>query len=406
MNKQSIPTFSLARQVKNLRPQLMAALEKVLDSQMFIGGTFIQEFEKQVATYLGVKHVISCNSGTDALWMALDALKITKNDIVLTTPFSFIASSSEIVAHGGHPVFIDIQPDTFNIDPALLADWLEKNATKNGTSTVHRQTGFPIVGIIPVDIFGQPADHDALKAVADEWNLWIIQDCAQSFGAELDGKKAGTLGNIGAFSCYPTKNFGAFGDAGFCVTNDPILADRLLQIRNHGRKANYEYEGMGINSRLDAFQAVVLLEKLPLLDSMNARRAQIAQRYNTALADVPFIKVPVQKIGTHVYHQYSMLVETSYRQVLEKHLLSLGVQTRIFYPESLPMIKFLRTNPELATACPVSEQTTQNILSLPMWPELTDSEVDYVIECVKSMPYASTIKPLMGSEQQVSQGAL
>lgn len=403
MSKQTIPTFSLSRQVENLRPEFMAALETVLDSQNFIGGPFIQTFEKAIAEYLKVKYVISCNSGTDALWMALHALKLPQNGIVLTTPFSFIASSSEIVAHGGNPVFIDIQKDTYNIDPTLLAQWLEKNTVKRNGKTVHQQTGFDVVGIVPVDIFGQPADLAALKALADEWNLWIIQDCAQSFGAEIDGHKAGTLGDIGTFSFYPTKNFGAFGDAGCCVTNDPVLAERLLTVRNHGRKANYEYEGLGINSRLDAFQAVILSQKLPLLDGMNTRRGQIAERYTRALADVPFITTPEQKVGLHVFHQYSVLVQDSYRDVLEKHLAGLGVQTRIFYPEPLPAIAYLRTNPALSTACPITDMTTRNILALPMWPELTDSEVDYVISCVKSMPYSATCST---QKSQSVQGAL
>lgn len=391
MTLQSIPTFSLARQVKQLRPQLLNALQKVLDSQQFIGGAYIEQFEKQLAAYLGVKHVISCNSGTDALWMALHALQLAKDDIVLTTPFSFIASASEIVALGGHPVFIDIEQDTFNISPKLLADWLGKHAIIKDGRAYHRATNFPIVGIVPVDIFGQSADYKALKAIAKTWNLWIVEDCAQAIGAEFDGQKAGTFGDIGTFSFYPTKNLGAFGDAGCCVTNDPVLAERLLQLRNHGRTQNYEYKGMGINSRLDAFQAVILSEKLPHLDGINARRRAIAQRYNMAFAHVPFIQVPEQCSGVHVYHQYSILVADGYRQKLEQHLSTHGIQTRIFYPQALPEIAFLRTHPALETLCPVAQSTSQNILSLPMWPELTDAEVDYVISCVKSMSYQPAV---------------
>ncbi len=409
MNKQSVPAFSLARQVKNLRPQLLARLEKVLDTQQFIGGGFIEAFEKQLAAYLNVKYVISCNSGTDALWMALHALQTPSNvpqpapsrmgqqdKIILTTPFSFIASSSEIASHGGLPVFIDIEPETFNINPVLLEQWLQQNAEMIDGNAVHRATKMPIVGLLPVDLFGQCADYDKLSVIVKKWNLWIVEDCAQALGAEYNGKKAGTLGTIGTFSFYPTKNLGAFGDAGCCVTNDPVLAERLLQLRNHGRKTGYDYISLGINSRMDAFQAAILAEKLPHLDGFNESRRAIADRYNQALSQLPFVKVPRTLVGTHVYHQYCILVEdaagNSYRGQLEQHLANSGIQTRIFYPKSLPEISFLSPHAELTTACPISDRAVNNILALPMWPELEDGEVDYVIECVKSMNFVPVNK--------------
>ena len=202
--KQTIPTFSMARQTKALRPQLMDALQNIVDTQQFIGGVHVDTFEKNLAAYLGVQYAIACNSGTDALWMALFALNV-KESIVLTTPFSFIASSSEIVSHGAHPVFIDIEPDTFNIDPVLLAEWLKKNAVMKDGKAVHQATGLHISGIIPVDLFGQCADYEKLHAIAEQWNLWIIEDTAQALGASIKNQKAGTLGDIGAISFYPTK---------------------------------------------------------------------------------------------------------------------------------------------------------------------------------------------------------
>ena len=209
MKKLSIPAFSLGRQISQNKNALLSAFEQVIDQQAFIGGHFVNQFEQQLATYLESTFVIGCNSGTDALWMALHALRIPKNGIVLTTPFSFIASSTEIVAHGGHPVFIDIEHDTFNINPQLLAAWLEKNAYVEGKTAIHKATGFPIVGIIPVDLFGQCADYRLLHDVAETWSLWIIEDTAQAIGATYGEKKAGTLGTIGAFSFYP-KNKNAF----------------------------------------------------------------------------------------------------------------------------------------------------------------------------------------------------
>jgi len=402
MSKQTIPFFSLARQVKNSGAEFKSAIEKVIECQQFIGGPFVEKFEKALSSYLDVHHAISCNSGTDALWMALKALDLKKDSIVLTTPFSFIASSSEIVAHEAHPVFIDIDEQTFNLSPSKLRTWLEQNATlKQGVAT-HNKTGLPIAGMVAVDIFGQTADYNGLQEVAKEWNLWTVADCAQSIGASLDGKKAGTFGTISTFSFYPTKNLGAWGDAGCCTTNDPFLAEKLLQLRNHGRKTHYDYLGQGINSRMDSIQAALLTQKLTYADQYNSRRREIAAMYDEALASLPFVKTPEALTGEHVYHQYSIQVvnETgiSMREELEKHLLDRGVQTRIFYPKVLPEITFLNTHPELQTEYPVAQQLTQTILALPIWPELEDSEVQYVIDSIKSMPYHATAEAAQGVE--------
>ncbi len=388
MKRHSIPAFSLSRQIEQHKTALLGALEQVLDKQAFVGGAFVQAFEQQLAAYLGSEFVIGCNSGTDALWMALHALRVPKNGIVLTTPFSFIASSSEIATFGAHPVFIDIEQDTFNISPQLLAAWLEKNAYCEGKTAIHKATGFPIVGIIPVDLFGQCADYRILQEIAETWNLWIIEDTAQAIGATFGEKKAGTLGTIGAFSFYPTKNLGAFGDAGACVTNDPILAERLLQVRQHGRKATgYDYEAFGINSRLDAMQAVVLSQRLPLLEGFNDRRRAIAQIYSSMLDGILGLQLPREIAGHHVFHQYTVLVDdskgVSLRNELEKYLAGIGIQARIFYPQSLQQISFLNTNAMLATACPVATKVAASCLSLPMWPEMTDEEVLAVCDAVR-----------------------
>jgi len=395
IKKTSVPFFSLERQTKNINAQLKTAIANVVDSQQFVGGAFVENFEKKLASYLDVNHVISCNSGTDALWMALKALDIQKNDLVLTTPFSFIASSSEIANHGAHPVFIDIDKDSFNVSAHKMQLWLQANAIMKNGQAVHTKTGLPIVGMVAVDIFGQVADYDALTIIAKEWNLWIIADCAQSIGAELNGKKTGTFGTIAAFSFYPTKNLGAFGDAGCCTTNDPILAEKLLQIRNHGRKSHYDYLDLGINSRLDAIQAAVLTEKLAYLTQYNNSRRDIAAHYNQKLAGIPFIKLPKNTHGHHVYHQYAIQVVdnngVSLRNELEKYLLDCGVPTRIFYPKSLPDISFLSLNPALKTETPCSTHLVDTVLALPVWPELEQNEIDHVIASIKSFaPIAVT----------------
>jgi len=403
-HKKFVPFFSLERQTKNINAQLKTAIANVVDSQQFVGGAFVENFEKKLASYLGVNHVISCNSGTDALWMALKALDIQKNDLVLTTPFSFIASSSEIANHGAHPVFIDIDERSFNVSARAMQLWLQENAIKKNGQTFHKNTNFPVVGIVAVDIFGQIADYDALNVIAKEWNLWIIADCAQSIGAELHDKKTGTFGTISAFSFYPTKNLGAFGDAGCCTTNDPILAEKLLQIRNHGRKSHYDYLDLGINSRLDGIQASVLTEKLAYIDSYNNARRAIAAQYNQKLAGLSFVKLPQNTTGHHVYHQYAIQVVDangiSLRNELEKHLLECGVPTRIFYPKSLPDINFLSLNPALKTDTPCSTNLVNTVLALPVWPELEQHEIDHVIESIKSFQYLAVNK---NNQTQVQQ---
>ncbi|MFH1253896.1 MAG: DegT/DnrJ/EryC1/StrS family aminotransferase [bacterium] len=389
MSKQNITFFSLARQVKNLETQIKLAIDSVLQSQQFIGGNFVTQFEEKMAKHLGVKHVISCNSGTDALWIAVKALGTQPDSIVLTTPFSFIASSSEIAAHRAHPVFIDVDPKTLNICPNNLRNWLQKNAEIKNGKTVHKKTGQLIEGIVAVDIFGQCADYDPIKQIANEWNLWIIEDTAQSIGAEYKGLKAGTIGNVGCFSFYPTKNLGAYGDGGCCATNDSELAEKILRLRNHGRKSHYNYEELGINSRLDAMQAAVLNVKLDYIDQWNARRQEIAAMYEKGLYGINFIKIPKAILGKHVYHQYSIQIADTNglitRDMVEKYLAENGVQTRIFYPQSLNRIPFLNTRKEIFEECPVSIKLESTILALPIWPEMENTEVQYVIETIKNM---------------------
>lgn len=394
MKNQVVPFFSLEKQTQNIKSACMAAFEKILDTQHFIGGASIAAIEKELAEYLNVKHVISCNSGTDALWIAVHALNVQKNDIVLTTPFSFIASASELIPHGAHPVFIDVHPATYNIDPVLVRRWLTTYTHRVGTRTIHTATGFPVVGMIPVHLFGQCADMEALLAIAQEFNLWTIEDTAQAIGSTFNNQYAGTMGTIGTFSFYPTKNLGAFGDAGCMVTNDDALAESLLRLRNHGRKSHYHYEGYGLNSRLDAVQAEVLRIKLGHIDEYNARRRAIAARYYAGLHDVPYIQTPAEIHGVHTYHQYSIVIKPEAcdmsRDTFAQYLESQGVGTRVFYPEPLPAIEYLRTSQALQTSIPITNFLTSNILALPIWPEMSDAHVDHVINAIRALPITAT----------------
>jgi dTDP-4-amino-4,6-dideoxygalactose transaminase len=372
----SIPFFSLKRQWKQLKPKLAPIIERVFDSQCLIGGKEVELFEKSFAEYLNVKHVISCNSGTDALWLALKGLKIKENEIVLTTPFSFIASSSEIVAHNAHPVFIDIDEKTYNISPYHLEKWLTSNAIIDNGKALHKKLKLPISGILAVNIFGQCADYDRIKEIAKKWNLWIIEDAAQSVGSNVQNNKSGTFGDIATFSFYPTKNLGALGDAGAVCTNNDDLAKRVLSLRNHGRFSKYEYLEYGINSRMDAIQAAVLKEKLTLIDSWNERRRTIASKYTKAISSYDFIQQPHEEIGYHSYHQYCIrsTKRLEIQQYLEKNLIG----SNIFYPQPLNTIPFLQTHKELNNPCPIAHKVSQEIFSLPIWPELTDQEVDSI----------------------------
>jgi dTDP-4-amino-4,6-dideoxygalactose transaminase len=382
--KKTIPFFSLSRQCSNLKKTLEPKLKRLYDRNKFVGGPYVSDFENAFARYIDSFHAISCNSGTDALWLALKAVDIRSQSIVITTPFSFIASSSEIVAHNAYPIFIDVD-GSYNISPKKIESWLKINGTIRNNQTFHKKTNLPIEGIVTVDLFGQCSDYKQIKSIAKEWNLWIIEDACQAIGAHINGKKAGTFGDISCFSLYPTKNLGVYGDGGVITTNNPIFAEKLLKLRNHGRTSNYEYEFLGINSRLDAIQALIAAEKLQLLDKSIDRRRAIAHTYSKRFLQLPHIKVPTENVGHHVYNQYCVEVtgDIVNRDFLRKHLEEHGVGTNIFYPKALNEIPFLQPPSELATKTPVAKKLTNTILALPIWPELTDKEVIYICDCVE-----------------------
>lgn len=384
MKLRTIPFFSLEKQTKNLEAAITKRFSSLLASQQFIGGLIIEEFEKQLAIYLKTNYAISCNSGTDAIWLALKALNVQKNAIILTTPFSFIASASEILKFEAHPVFIDIDQASLTISPIALQTWLEINTVKKNNATIHRTTGMPISGIIAVDLFGLCADYAALKTIAAEWNLWIIEDACQAIGSRIGNSMAGTLGDVAAISFYPTKNLGAFGDAGACSTNRPDLAEQILKLRNHGRKTHYDYEELGINSRMDCIQAEVLSEKLKHLDSFNSQRRSIAAYYNSRLAHLSGISTPQENMSFHVYHQYEIRFTTKeLRDKCMDFLQERSIGTRVFYPMLLSAIPFLQTHPALTTVTPIAQKTVDTILCLPIWPELSQEDTAYVCDAIE-----------------------
>lgn len=353
---------------------MSAAVLEVLASGRYIGGTSVEQFEQEFGHYIGVTETIACNSGTDALFLALRALNIGPGDEVITTPFTFIATAEMISAVGATPVFVDIDAQTFNLDLEQIP-----NAITEKTKA-----------ILPVHLFGQPVDMTQLMAIAQAHHLAVIEDCAQSTGALWQGQKVGSIGHIGCFSFFPTKNLGACGDGGAVTTNDPALARQIRIIKEHGQSARYLSDTVGINSRLDAVQAAILRIKLRYLDTWNQQRRQLANRYQQLLQPIPKIITP-QEIpgGRSAWNQYTIRVESTpdtqpqQRDSLRNYLQQQGIGSMIYYPIPLhqqPIYQNLGYQPG---QLPVVERICQEVLSLPLFPELSSQQQDQVIYAIK-----------------------
>ncbi len=371
----SVPAFDIQHQYATIAAEVSAAVLEVLTSGRYIGGPVVESFEQQFAAYHGNNHCIACNSGTDALYLALRALEIGTGDEVITTPFTFVATAEVISAVGATPIFVDIDSNTFNIDLQQVAAAITPK-TK---------------AIIPVHLFGQPVDMTALMAIAKSHNLAVIEDCAQATGATWDNQKVGSIGDIGCFSFYPTKNLGGCGDGGAITTNDPQLAAELRILKEHGQKNRYYYEEIGINSRLDSLQAAILQIKLRYLDTWNHQRRAIAAYYQQFLSQITDIVVP-QEIpgGLSVWNQYTIRISSTegimrpnYRDWVRSQLQERGVNSMVYYPHPLhlqPVYQYLGYQPG---QLPVAELVCNQVLSLPMFPELTQLQQDQVIYAVK-----------------------
>lgn len=328
----------------------------------------VASFEQQFAAYTGVTECVACNSGTDALFLALKAFKIGAGDEVITTPFTFIATAEVISAVGAKPVFVDINATTFNLD-------VEQVATAITSKTK---------AVIPVHLFGQPVNMAALMDVAEAHNLVVIEDCAQSTGANWAGQKVGSLGHIGCFSFYPTKNLGACGDGGAITTNDPEIAAQLRVLKEHGQKNRYYYEEIGVNSRLDAIQAAILQIKLRYLDTWNNQRRKVAVRYHQLLNQVSGMITPQELAGgLGVWNQYTIRVLDHKRDLIHSQLQERGVNTMIYYPRPLHLQPVYENLGYKEGQLPVAEQASQEVLSLPMFPELSEEQQDQVIYNLK-----------------------
>ena len=358
-----VPLLDLKAQYATIRDAVRAAVDGVMDAQYFILGPEVQALEEEVAAYVGAKHAIGCASGTDALLLALMALGVGDGDEVITTPFTFFATGGSIWRTGARPVFVDIEPDTFNIDPAAV-----KAAITPSTKA-----------IMPVHLFGQCGEMDAIRKAAGD--IPIIEDAAQALSAEYKGTKAGTLGTIGCFSFFPSKNLGGFGDGGMMTTEDDALADKLRQLRVHGAERKYYHKMIGFNSRLDALQAAILRVKLPHLDAWSDGRAANAARHNTLLDGAKVVAPVARPHCRHVYNQYTIRVEN--RDGLMARLKERDIGCAIYYPVPLHLQECFASLGYGEGDLPVSEKAAAEVISIPVYPELTDEMAQYVADTIR-----------------------
>lgn len=358
-----IPMVDLKEQYHSLKAEIDAALQEVLENTHFILGPNVRQFEEEAAAYLGAAHAVSCASGTDALHLALRAAGIGPGDEVILPAFTFIATAEAVSYTGATPVFVDIDPRTFNMDPQRVADAVTARTR----------------ALLPVHLFGQPADLPALQAIARRHDLVIIEDCAQSFGARRDGIMTGTAGLAGCHSFFPSKNLGAYGDGGMITTGSETMAERLRQLRNHGSTRRYHHDFVGYNSRLDEIQAAILRIKLRRIDDYNEGRRRAAHQYTELLHDV--VETPYEDpAGTHVFHQYTIL--TDRREAIQEALAEAGIASAVYYPIPLHRQAVYRE------ACrdvhlPVTESVCERCLSLPIYPELPPDTVEHIAQVVR-----------------------
>jgi dTDP-4-amino-4,6-dideoxygalactose transaminase len=372
--------LDFSRQYQPIRAEIIAAMERVCDGQHFILGEEVGQFEAAVASLCGVAHGIGCASGTDALWLAMAAAEIGPGDAVLTTPFTFFSTVSSIVRSGAQPLLTDIDPGTYNLDAVQVAATV-KNLPKDTR----------VRAILPVHLYGQCADWDAFSRLKKEFGLLLIEDAAQAFGANWSGRPAGSLGDVAAFSFYPTKNLSACGDAGLVTTRHAHFADRIRMLRVHGMRKRYLHEEIGWNSRLDTIQAAVLLVKLRYIEGWNQQRQKRAQTYNDlfkrqGLAETgPYpehgIVLPyVDPRGSHVFHQY--VIRAARRDALRAFLAESGIGSEVYYPVPLHLQQCFASLGYTEGAFPESERAAKEVLALPMFPELTQQEQESVVTAI------------------------
>ena len=365
----NVPLLDLQTQYASLRDEMRQAIDRVFESQRFVLGEEVQKLEASIAAYCETKHAVACASGSDAVLLALMALDLGPGDEVITTPFTFFATGAAITRLGARPVFVDIDPSSYNIDVAQVA-----------TAITERTKAF-----LPVHLYGQCVEMDALLELSKQHGIPIIEDAAQAIGATDRGDRAGSMGLMGSFSFYPTKNLGGAGDGGILTTSDDDVAERLRRLRNHGGRNEYQHEEVGINSRLDELQAAVLNVKMQYLDKWSDERARKAAVYDELLDDTPFelITPSVREEARHIYHQYVIRVP-QYRDALMEHLKQHGVGTKVYYPIPLHRQECFAYLGYREGEFPESERAARETFALPAYPELGETQQAYVVETIKS----------------------
>jgi len=366
----SVPALDLKAQYQTIREEIDQAIRSVVESQYFVLGPEVSNFEEEVARYCAVEHGIGCASGSDALLLPLMALDVGVGDEVITSPYTFFATGGAIWRTGARPVFVDIDPTTFNIDPSLIEAAITPR-TK---------------AIIPVHLYGQTAEMDAINAIAQAHGLPVIEDAAQAIGASYKGKRTGGLGDLAAFSFYPSKNLGGFGDAGMVTTDNPELARRIGRLRVHGMEPKYYHHEVGFNSRIDALQAAVLRVKLRHLDAWTEGRRAVAERYQGLFAEVPSAKdvvLPTETQGHfHVFNQYVIRVPAADRDTLREQLSARRIGTEVYYPVPLHLQSCFASLEHAVGDFPHSEAAARETLALPMYPELTEAAQRHVVHSI------------------------
>lgn len=380
-----VPMLDLCTEYQYMKQDIDAALQRCLAHQKWIFGPEIEAFEAAVVSYLDVHDCIAVSSGTEALVLSLRALAIertgaeyfTRDDQIITTPFTFTATGDAIVRSGATPVFLDIDPRTCNIDPAGIREYVSST-----------QASGRVAGIIPVHLYGQPAAMDEIMQIAEEYGLFVVEDVAQAFGATWKTRKLGSLGTTGAFSFFPSKNLGSFGDAGLIATSDKAVADMARMLIKHGGRDKYNVDHIGYNGRMDTLQAAVLLAKLRYIDEFNSRRGQVAAFYIKELADIPGLSLPVpawkadDTCVPHVFHQFT--IRTDSRDALQAHLRSEGVASMVYYPVPLHKMKVFQGRMHCPGSLPEAEKAAEQVLSLPVGPLQQAEESAFVVEKVRS----------------------
>ena len=362
-----VPFADLHAQYLSIKPAIDEAIAEVIRTSAFIRGPFVERFEQEFAAAMQAKHCVSCANGTDSLYIAMHALGVSAGDEVITSAHSWISTSETITQADGSVVFCDTDARTYTIDPAQI----EARITPR------------TVGIIPVHLYGQPADMPAIVAIARKHGLWVIEDCAQAHLARIDGQMVGSFGVAASYSFYPGKNLGAMGDAGAVTTNDKALADRMAMFARHGGLTKGDHQIEGINSRLDGLQAAVLSVKLPHLKGWTRKRQEIAAEYGRRLAGIPGLSLPATAVGReHVHHLY--VVQHEQRDALARHLRGYGIQTVVNYPVALPFVPAYARLGHTAADFPNAYAQQSRVLSLPIFPEMVPGEVAAVVDAMAS----------------------